>query len=223
LNGTSETHYVLESKPMRTKPSYVLFAVIEATLRQGCPRQSVGKCITSDRLPVTLVISLDEVEDAGMDDLRQSTILIAEDSGEDVLMLKRAFHNARIANPLIEVRDGEQAMHYLSGVGVYADRARYPIPFLMLLDLRMPKMSGFEVLERVREQPALHELIVVVLTGSDNIRDVNRAHELGANSYLIKPGNFDELVEMVKRIEGHWLMLGKAPEQPNSRNSQLAV
>ena len=158
-----------------------------------------------------------------MDDLRPSTILLVEDSEEDRMLLRRAFRNARIANPVVEVRDGEAAICYLSGQGVYADRTRCPMPFLVLLDLRMPRMSGFEVLEWIRGQPTLRELIVVVLSSSDDMRDVNKAHQLGATSYLVKPGNFDELVEMVKRVQGHWLLLGKTPAQPNSTNGHIAA
>ena len=144
--------------------------------------------------------------------LRDSAILLVEDDETDIFLLRRAFRNARIANPLIEVRDGQAAIQYLSGEGDYADRARYPIPFLILLDLRLPKLSGFEVISWVRDQPQLANLIVVVLTASDHVPDVTKARDLGANSYLVKPGNFEELVQMVKRIQGRWLLLDNLPE-----------
>src|SRR5882724_8379085 len=144
--------------------------------------------------------------------LRDSAILLVEDDEADIFLLRRAFRNARIANPLIEVRDGQAAIQYLSGEGDYADRARYPIPFLILLDLRLPKLSGFEVIAWMRDQPQLANLIVVVLTASDHVPDVTKARELGANSYLVKPGNFEELVEMVKRIRGRWPLLDDLPE-----------
>src|SRR5437667_88433 len=131
--------------------------------------------------------------------LRNSAILLVEDDGADLLLLRRAFRNARIANPLIEVRDGQAAIQYLSGEGDYADRTRYPIPFLILLDLRLPKLSGFEVIAWMREQPQLAHLIVVVLTASDHVPDVTKARDLGANSYLVKPGDFEELVQEGKR------------------------
>src|SRR6058998_998699 len=134
--------------------------------------------------------------------LRDSAILLVEDDEADILLLRRAFRNAHIANRLVEVRDGQAAIQYLSGHADYADRARNPIPFLILLDLRLPKLSGFEVLAWIRDQPELAGLIIVVLTGSDRVPDVSKAHELGANSYLVKPGTFDELVEMVKQING---------------------
>src|SRR6266516_6529006 len=154
--------------------------------------------------------------------LRDSAILLVEDDEADIFLLRRAFRNARIANPLIEVRDGQAAIQYLSGEGDYTDRARYPIPFLILLDLRLPKLSGFEVIAWMRDQPKLANLIVVVLTGSDHVPDVTKARDLGANSYLVKPGNFQELVEMVRRIKGRWLLLDRLPESTVSTESTRA-
>src|ERR1044071_2666669 len=109
-------------------------------------------------------------------DLQRSAILLVEDDEGDILLLRRAFRNARIANPLVEVRDGQAAIQYLSGEGPSSDRARYPVPFLMLLDLRLPKLSGFEVLAWIRDQPDLAGLISVVLTASDHVRDVPKPH-----------------------------------------------
>jgi len=151
-----------------------------------------------------------------------SAILLVEDDEVDIELLRRAFRDARIANPLIEVKDGRAALHYLSGDDAYADRARYPIPFLILLDLRLPRLSGFEVLEWIRDQPDLAELIVVVLTTSDHVPDATKAHKLGANSYLVKPGNFTELVEMVKGIKGRWLVLESVPEDAASTEATRA-
>ena len=154
--------------------------------------------------------------------LRDSAILLVEDDEADIFLLRRAFRNERIANPLIEVRDGQAAIQYLSGEGAYADRTRYPIPFLILLDLRLPKLSGFEVIAWMRDQPQLANLVVVVLTASDHVTDVTKARDLGANSYLVKPGNFEELVQMVKRIKGRWLLLDRLPECTVSRESTPA-
>ena len=153
---------------------------------------------------------------------RESAILLVEDDEADILLVRRAFRNAHIANPLLEVRDGQAAIQYLSGVGDYADRARYPIPFLILLDLRLPKLSGFEVIAWLRDQPQLSNVIVVVLTASDHVPDVTKARDLGANSYLVKPGNFEELVQMVKRIKGRWLLVDQLPERTVSNDSTRA-
>jgi len=157
------------------------------------------------------------------DDLRESSMLLVEDGEADILLLKQAFRNARIANPLNVVKDGEEAIRYLSGDGAYADRARYPFPFLMMLDLRLPKLSGFEVLAWVRDRPELAGLIIVVLTASDHVPDVTKARELGANSYLVKPGTLAELVEMVRRINGRWLLLDSLPPEPVSPEAHGAM
>ena len=154
--------------------------------------------------------------------LQDSAILLVEDDEADILLLRRAFRKANIANPLMEVRDGQAAIQYLSGQGDYTDRTRYPIPFLILLDLRLPKLSGFEVIAWMRDQPQLANLVVVVLTASDHVPDVTKARDLGANSYLVKPGNFEELVEMVKRIKGRWLLADRLPEGPAPRESTHA-
>jgi len=146
-------------------------------------------------------------------DLPESAVLLVEDNEEDIVLLRRAFRNADVANRVVEVRDGQAAIQYLSGDADYADRARYPIPFLILLDLRLPKLSGFEVLAWIRDQPELAGLIIVVLTGSEQVLDITKAHDLGANSYLVKPGDFNELVEMVKGIKGHWLLVDR-PDEP---------
>ena len=114
------------------------------------------------------------MQDGVPPDLQKSTILMVEDNEEDILLLKRAFRHARIANPLIVVRDGEHAIKYFSGAGDYGDRTRYPLPFLMLLDLRLPKISGFAVLEWIREELGLQELIVMILTGSDHGNEQTR-------------------------------------------------
>ena len=146
-------------------------------------------------------------EDIHPADLRDSSILLVQEDEEDILSLKRALRNARIANPLSVVKDGEEAIKYLSGAGPRVDRARYPIPFLILLDLRLPKLSGFEMLAWIREQPELAESIIVVLTTSDHVPQATTARWLGENSYLMEPGTFDDLVQKVKGIQGRWLSL----------------
>ena len=133
-------------------------------------------------------------------------ILLVEDDHNDVLLIKRAFQKVNIANPIIVVNDGEQAVSYLAGREPYVDRA---VPMLVLLDLKLPRKTGHEVLEWLRQQPNLKRLPVVVLTASSESSDVNRAYDLGANSYLVKPVTFDALVEMVKTLNLYWLILNK--------------
>lgn len=140
------------------------------------------------------------------------TMLLIEDDPNDILLIQRAFAKAALVNPLRVVRDGEEALNYLAGRGPYVDRSRYPLPSLILLDLKLPRKSGLEILEWVRQQPALAHTPVIVLTSSKETSDINRAYALGANSYLVKPVDFDGLLEMVKAIGMYWMILNKGPE-----------
>ena len=133
------------------------------------------------------------------------TILLAEDNADHIILIKRAFVQARLINPVQVVSDGEETIAYLGGRGKYADRKQYPMPALLLLDLKMPNKDGFEVLEWLRHQPELRGLRVVVLTTSDRIYDVQRAYELGAHSFLTKPLDVRDFVLLGPAIKGYWV------------------
>ena len=148
--------------------------------------------------------------------LADKFILLVEDDPNDVLLLERAFQKAGLQNLLKFVRDGAQAMDYLSAQGIFADRQKFPLPFLLLLDLKMPGMDGFEVLQWVRAQPELMRLLIVVLTSSNLQSDVDRAYELGANSYLVKPVGFEEMVNLIKRFEIYWTEINRTPSAPTA-------
>ena len=139
--------------------------------------------------------------------IERATVLLAEDDPDDVLLTQIAFEKARLANPLQVVRDGEEAIAYLKGEGRYADRDRFPPPILLLLDLKMPKLNGFQVLEWLRSQPRLRRLPVAVMTSSDHDPDAARAFELGADSYLNKPPNAEALLALVQRLHAYWMIL----------------
>lgn len=141
-----------------------------------------------------------------------STLLLVEDDPNDVMLFRRAKDKSKLANPLQVVEDGDAALAYLSGQGIYADRNLYPFPALMLLDLKLPRKSGLEVLEWLRQQLGINRLPVVVLTSSKESLDVGRAYDLGANSYLVKPVAFDNLLEMVKALGLYWLILNEKPD-----------
>ena len=147
--------------------------------------------------------------------ISQSTVLLVEDDPNDVLLVQRAFRRANLAHVIQTVEDGEEAVAYLSGKSPYADRDRYTLPTLMLLDLKLPRKSGLEVLHWLRQQEGLKRLPVVVLTSSRETADVNRAYDLGANSYLVKPVAFESLLEMVKALNLYWMILSERPEVGN--------
>jgi len=149
-------------------------------------------------------------------------ILLVDDDENDVLLLQRAFKKAGLANWFRVVTGGEQAINYLSGHGIYSDREKYPLPFLVLLDLKMPGTDGFEVLRWARSESDLKRLLIVVLTSSALQTDVDRAYELGANSYLVKPVEFDEMVHMVQRFQAYWSEINRTPTGPRS-NVPLSV
>jgi len=138
-------------------------------------------------------------------------VLVAEDDPSDVFFLKRAFQMAGVPASLQFVRDGQEAIDYLDGENRFADRNTYPLPDLMLLDLKMPRLDGFDVLNWLRQQPGLKRLLVTVLTSSDQPQDINRAYDLGANSYLLKPHNAEHLSELVKQVERYWLEVNRCP------------
>jgi len=148
--------------------------------------------------------------------LNDQTILLAEDDANDVMLIQRAFQKAGLRNVLKIVRDGDAAIKYLRGDGPYADRDQYPLPFLLLLDLKMPGTDGFEVLEWLRDEAQLKRLLVVVLTSSNLQADVDRAYELGANSYLVKPVSFDEMVHLIQRFEIYWSEINRTPSSPGT-------
>jgi len=137
--------------------------------------------------------------------MKSSCILEVEDEEPYVFLLQLMFERAGITNPVQVVRDGQMAIDYLAGVGPFADRQKYPLPCLVLLDLKLPRVSGLEVLKWLRQQPELKRLVVIVLSASAHPDDVERAYELGASSYIEKPLQMDRTLEIVKLLKGWWL------------------
>jgi CheY-like chemotaxis protein len=144
--------------------------------------------------------------------VQEPLILLVEDRDNDVLMLRRSFQKAGISNPIQVVRDGEEAISYLAGTGKFSDRVEFPLPELILLDLKMPRVDGFEVLQWIRSQRNFSGIRMVVLSSSDSIQDVNLAYKLGANSFLVKPTDFNSFVELSDFISQYWFVLSKSPE-----------
>lgn len=128
-------------------------------------------------------------------------ILVAEDNTDDVTLLRHAFKRAGLTHQLQVVSDGSEALEYLNGENAYADRSQHPFPDILLLDLNMPRMNGFEVLEQLRQNPRYKLLVIHVLTASSRDADVRRVYNLGANSYVLKPSRVDELVAFSNALD----------------------
>jgi CheY-like chemotaxis protein len=130
----------------------------------------------------------------------QQSILLVDDSENDISLLRIAFEAAELKNPLHEVHNGDEAVAYLQGESPFSDRQKFPLPVLMLLDLNMPMRNGFEVLEWLRVQPGLKRLSVVILTASLREEDVDRAFDLGANAFLVKPSSIEALTAIGRSL-----------------------
>ncbi len=140
------------------------------------------------------------------------TVLLVEDDINDVFLVKRAFKMAQIQNPLQIVTDGEQAIQYLCGEGKYAGRELFPLPRLIVMDIKMPGKSGFEVLDWVKHDALLRRIPIVIVSGSDHPADINRAYELGANAYMVKPVDFREVEHLFESITHYWGLECAKPE-----------
>jgi CheY-like chemotaxis protein len=141
-----------------------------------------------------------------------ATILLVEDDENDVLLIRRAFQKLGIDGVVHRVGDGDAAVAYLAGTGEFADRARYPWPHAVLLDLKLPRRSGLEVLTWARQEAGLTHLPIIVLTSSREANDLKQAYALGANSYLVKPVEFGFLLDLVRSFESYWMTWNATPE-----------
>ena len=152
----------------------------------------------------------------------QIPILYVEDEEADVELLQHVLVRLGIDIPLQTVKDGRLAREYLAGKEPFDDHQRYPPPSLVLLDLNLPRWSGFEVLEWMRQQPQLRRLPVVVLSSSSRPDDIARAYEAGANGYLVKPNALGELISLVQALNDFWLRHNRFPEAPGAGCPEVA-
>jgi CheY-like chemotaxis protein len=148
-------------------------------------------------------------------------ILVADDDRNDFLLIQLAFQKAGLSVALSHVLDGQQAVDYLTASGQFKDRAGQPLPDLLLLDLKMPKMDGFDVLTFLRNDPSLQQMRVVVLSASQIQEDIEKALELGAKRFLTKPADFMELVEMARHIFRRWLEDRQGKPEMGQRLSEI--
>jgi len=142
---------------------------------------------------------------------KNAHILLVEDNRMDIELTLDAFKEARLKNTIQVAQNGEEALDYLFGRGKYSDRETYPMPNLVLLDLKLPRVDGFEVLRQIKSAPILKRLPVVILTSSKEEGDRALSYDIGANSYLVKPVSFEGFLGVVRQIEGYWITLNIAP------------
>jgi CheY-like chemotaxis protein len=138
-------------------------------------------------------------------------ILLVEDSPEDVELTLRALKKNQVTNHVHVVTDGAEALEYLFGVGNYAHRAKERVPKMVLLDLKLPKVDGLDVLRRCKSEERTRKIPVVVLTSSKEERDIVESYRLGVNSYIVKPVDFQQFNEAVRQLGLYWLLLNEAP------------
>ena len=140
-------------------------------------------------------------------------ILLVEDNADDEALTLRALNKHKVANQIDVVRDGAEALDYLFARGTYANRDPFDLPQVILLDLKLPKVDGLEVLRQIRAEPRTHMLPVVVLTSSKQEQDMIRAYTIGVNSYVRKPVDFNQFVDAIGQLGLYWLVLNEAPPQ----------
>jgi two-component system response regulator len=143
--------------------------------------------------------------------MNQKMILLVEDNADDEALTLRALNKNKVANRIIVVRDGAEALDFLFCKGAYADRDPHDLPEITLLDLKLPKVDGLEVLQQVRANPHTQMLPIVILTSSSEEQDLIKAYTHGANSYVRKPVDFNEFVDAIGRLGLYWLILNEAP------------
>lgn len=141
-------------------------------------------------------------------------LLLVEDDPNDRFFFTRAAKKAGVVPEVQAVADGQAAIDYLAGTGEFGDRKKHPLPGLVVLDLKLPRATGFEVLEFVRRNPETRSLIVVILTSSESEADIARAYALGANGYLVKPSDADKLVGTLAAVKDFWLIHNRPPPHP---------
>jgi CheY-like chemotaxis protein len=142
-------------------------------------------------------------------------VLLVEDSKRDAEAIEVLLRSVGVSNQVIAVHDGAQAIAYLNGDDPYSDRQKFPFPSVLLLDLRMPEIDGFDVLEWIKSQPQLNQFLIVVLSAYDGIREVTHAYSLGAKSFLVKPCNRDDMKNLLKSFPEYWIQSVIHSETPS--------
>ena len=133
-----------------------------------------------------------------------NAILVVDDNDEDVMAVLMALRDAGVKNPVQTVSDGDLALAYLKGDGAFANRDKFPLPGILLLDLKMPRVGGFQVMEWLQSQPQFKKMLLIVLSGHNELREVQQAYKLGAHSFLIKPCTANDIANLMQWFAEHW-------------------
>jgi CheY-like chemotaxis protein len=158
-----------------------------------------------------------------------SPILLVEDHEDDVELLQCVLKSAGVLNPIVVVTDGEEAIAYLQGAGDFADRAQFPLPGVLMLDLKMPRLGGFEVLGWLKNESEIKDLLVVVLSGYRQTWEVDRAYLLGAHAFLLKPCSVDDIRKLSRDFPPYWTVAPRTPVrlvddfEPGARETQRMI
>jgi DNA-binding response OmpR family regulator len=147
-------------------------------------------------------------------------ILLVEDDENDLMFVKMAMKKAGVANPVQVAHDGQEVLDYFQGNGKFADRAAFPLPYLVLLDLKLPYVMGLDVLTWIHNQPQFKSTVVIVLTSSRHVGDIGKAYRLGANAYLVKPAGLNALEGMMRTLKDFWLIQNTPPPDWAGRQTE---
>jgi two-component system response regulator len=147
-----------------------------------------------------------------MTEIKEIQIILIEDSPDDAELTMRSLKKSNVVNDILWLKDGEEALHYLLRKGEYAEREVIKKPKLILLDLKLPKVSGIEVLEVIKKNEDLKTIPVVIMTSSRENKDLERCYQLGVNSYVVKPINFNKFMNLANEVSMYWVMINKTPD-----------
>jgi len=138
-------------------------------------------------------------------------LLIADDDEEDRLLIKDAFEESKFPAKIVFGEDGEEVINYLNNTGRFADKKKFPIPSIIILDLNMPKKDGRETLQEIKSNPNLRSIPIIILTTSNSEKDIALSYSLGANTYICKPSTYTSLIDIVKTLSNYWYSISKLP------------